>query len=138
MEISIAILPIIFEEQPLPLFAFFLDAAARFVSVPDPTCEWFLRFCDPETRSKEERSEVIIAHVEILAARLRALAGFEKAIDASIRMQFPQADAAAMRLDWVKSPQMMIQIAQTRSVCHWMICETTRDCPTRRIHGTLR
>ncbi len=99
MENSIAILPIVFEEQRLPLFAFFLDAAAKIVSVPDSTFEWFWRFCDPATPRKEERSEVIIAHAEILAARLRAMTGFEREIDCCIRMQYPQADAAAMRLD---------------------------------------
>jgi len=136
MENSIAILPIIFEEQPLPLVAFFLDAAAKIVSVPDSTFEWFWRFCDPATPRKEERSEVIIAHAEILAARLRAMTGFEREIDCCIRMQYPQAEAAAVRLDWVMSLQMMMQIAQTRPVCHWRSCETTRE--TKRLDRTPR
>ena len=71
MSTSIILLPIHFEGERLPVFIFLLDAAAKIVSVPEATFEWFWRFCDSSTEPKEARALVVITHAETLLAALR-------------------------------------------------------------------
>src|SRR5947208_5346291 len=122
---SIQIFKIVFEQNRLPAYAYFLDAAAYMFTLPDETFQWFWRFCDPSPNSKQDSSENVLLHSGLLLKRVEPMLGSRDG-DWCIVRRYRNVDPELVKRHWTHSLRLMIELAQRTQVCHWVVGSNVR------------
>ncbi len=104
-----------FEGELLPNWAQLLDLAARLCTVPEDVRHWFSRLTNA---SGVDDSRVVIAHCGLLRTNIvqhREIFSIEL-----MRSRYDFQPTQVLRA-WVYALDTMMQVAQTRKTCSWIV-----------------
>jgi hypothetical protein len=114
--------PIRFQGELLPDWAQLLDVAASMSAVPEPTRQWFSRFCG---RTGVDDARTIGEHCQVLRAGLHT---HRDLVLAALAPGSGDSAPGTIHAAWLYALDTMIENALAAETCSWHV-EGTDDAP---------